>query len=172
MPVLSILTYPAAILRARAEPVETVDDALRTLASSMIATMHAAPGVGLAAPQIGIGRRLLVMDPSRGEEPEAPIVMINPHILRIGEGTRLHEEGCLSIPEHFAEIERPASVEVAFVDHCGKPQQMLCEGLLATIVQHEIDHLDGVLFVDHLSRLKRVRLLKKFLKGQRDDALV
>ena len=132
----------------------------------MLATMYDAPGVGLAAPQIGISRRLIVMDAGRDDEDRDPLVMVNPEILDLSDEMRVHEEGCLSIPEVTAEVERPAEVRVAFLDREGKPQEAELEGIWATIVQHEIDHLNGVLFIDYLSRLKRDMIVKKFTKAE------
>jgi len=166
-----ILTIPEPVLRQTAAPVERVDDDLRRLMDDMLATMYDAPGVGLAAPQIGISRRLIVMDASRDEEPKDPIVMANPMILDRGEEMRLYEEGCLSIPEVTAEVERPAMTRVAFLDREGQPQERVLEGMLSTIVQHEVDHLDGVLFIDYLSRLKRDMIVRKFTKQKRAEAM-
>ncbi len=169
MTILPIIKLPAPILRSKADPVERVDAELLRLADDMLETMYAAPGIGLAAPQVGVPRRLIVMDPSRGEEEKNPIVMFNPEIVSLGETLRLHEEGCLSIPDIYAEVERPGSALVTYVGRDGEAHEMLCEGLLATVVQHEIDHLNGVLFIDHLSRLKRQLLIKKFYKMRRDN---
>jgi len=166
-----IITIPDPVLRQTAEPVERVDDALRKLMDDMLVTMYDAPGVGLAAPQIGVSRRLIVMDGARDDEPRAPIVMVNPEILERSEELRLHEEGCLSIPEVTAEVERPAVTRVAYLDREGKPQEAELEGILSTIVQHEIDHLNGVLFIDYLSRLKRDMIVKKFTKQKRAEAM-
>jgi len=166
-----IITIPDPVLRQTAEPVERVDDALRKLMDDMLVTMYDAPGVGLAAPQIGVSRRLIVMDGARDDEPRAPIVMVNPEILERSEELRLHEEGCLSIPEVTAEVERPAVTRVAYLDREGKPQEAELEGILSTIVQHEIDHLNGVLFIDYLSRLKRDMTVKKFTKQKRAEAM-
>jgi peptide deformylase len=137
----------------------------------MLATMYDAPGVGLAAPQIGILRRLVVMDAARDDEPKDPIVMVNPEILDCSEEMRVHEEGCLSIPEVTAEIERPAVTRIAYVDREGKQQEAELKGIHSTIVQHEIDHLNGVLFIDYLSRLKRDMIVKKFTKQKRAEVL-
>jgi peptide deformylase len=167
---LPIITIPDPILRQKAATVEHVDKALLKLADDMLEAMYAAPGVGLAAPQVAVLRRLIVMDVSKSDEPRRPICMFNPQILRLGDETRIHEEGCLSIPDIYAEVERPADVRVRFVDRAGKVQEMDCEGLLATVVQHEVDHLDGVLFIDYLSRLKRDRLIRKFHKAKRENA--
>src|SRR3990170_52092 len=171
MAILPIVTIPDPILRKRSLPVERVDDALRRLMQDMLLTMYDAPGIGLAAPQVGISRRLIVMDPSRDEGPKTPLVMINPEILERSEELRLHEEGCLSIPDITAEVERPARAHVAFLDREGKKQEMELEGIWSTIVQHEIDHLNGVLFIDYLSRLKRDMIVKKLTKARRVEAL-
>lgn len=165
-----ILTIPDPILRQTAEPVERVDEELRALMDDMLATMYDAPGVGLAAPQIGISRRVIVMDAARDEEPSAPIVMANPEILSLSEEMSVHEEGCLSIPEVTAEVERPAIARVSYLDREGVRQEADLEGLLATIAQHEIDHLNGVLFIDYLSRLKRNMIVRKFTKQKRAEA--
>lgn len=166
-----IITIPDPVLRQPADPVERVDAELRKLADDMLATMYDAPGVGLAAPQIGISRRLIVMDGARDDEPKAPIVMVNPEILERSEELRVHEEGCLSIPEVTAEVERPAITRVSYLDREGKPREAELEGILSTIVQHEIDHLNGVLFIDYLSRLKRDMIVKKFIKQKRAEAM-
>jgi peptide deformylase len=169
MAILPIITIPEPILRKTAEAVERVDPALLALAEDMLATMYDAPGIGLAAPQIGISRRLIVMDPSRDEEPNEPLVMINPVILERSVEMRQHEEGCLSIPDFTAEIERPAITRVGYIDAGGRKQETTLEGLWSTLVQHEIDHLNGVLFIDYLSRLKRDMVVKKFSKAKRAE---
>jgi len=166
-----IITIPDPVLRTEAAAIERVDDELRKLADDMLATMYDAPGVGLAAPQIGILRRLIVMDAARDDEPKAPLVMINPEILERSEEMRVHEEGCLSIPEVTAEVERPSVTRVAYLDREGKRQEEELEGILSTIVQHEVDHLNGVLFIDYLSRLKRDMIVKKFTKQKRAEAM-
>ena len=171
MIIYPILTIPDPVLRQQAAPVERVDQELRRLMDDMLATMYDAPGVGLAAPQIGISRRLIVMDAARDEDPRDPLVMVNPEILERSDELRIHEEGCLSIPEITAEVERPAGARVAFLDREGKPQEVELEGIWATIVQHEIDHLNGVLFIDYLSRLKRDMIVKKFTKAKRVEAM-
>jgi peptide deformylase len=171
MAVLPIITIPDPVLRKAAAPVERVDAAVLKLAQDMLATMYEAPGIGLAAPQVGVGRRLIVMDPSRDEDPKEPLVMVNPVILERGAELRTHEEGCLSIPDVTAEIERPALTRVAYVDEAGKEQEKTLEGIWSTLVQHEIDHLNGVLFIDYLSRLKRDMIVKKFTKQKRAEAL-
>jgi peptide deformylase len=169
MAVLPIITIPDPILRTKAEAVERVDATLLKLAKDMLATMYEAPGIGLAAPQIGISRRLIVMDPSRDEEPKEPLVMVNPVILERSAAMRMHDEGCLSIPDVTAEIERPAIARVAYIDEEGKTQEKTLEGIWSTLVQHEIDHLNGVLFIDYLSRLKRDMIVKKFSKTKRAE---
>ena len=169
--IFPILTIPDPVLRQQARPVERVDDELRRLADDMLATMYDAPGIGLAAPQIGISRRLIVMDPAKDEAPKTPLIMVNPEILARSDELRMHEEGCLSIPEFTAEVERPARVRVAFLDRAGKPQEQELDDIWATLVQHEIDHLNGVLFIDYLSRLKRDMVVKRFAKAKRAEAL-
>jgi peptide deformylase len=159
------------VLRKQAKPVERVDDALRKLMDDMLATMYDAPGIGLAAPQIGVSRRLIVMDPAKEEAPRTPVIMVNPEIIERSAELRLHEEGCLSIPDFTAEIERPATTRVAYIDREGERQEMALQGIWSTLVQHEIDHLNGVLFIDYLSRLKRDMVVRKFTKQKRTEAL-
>ena len=171
MAILPIITIPDPLLRKKAAPIERVDAALLKLAENMLATMYDAPGIGLAAPQVGILRRLIVMDPSRDEEAKQPLVMVNPVILARGSEMRTHEEGCLSIPDVTAEVERPAMTRVGFIDTEGKSREQTLEGIWSTLVQHEIDHLNGLLFIDYLSRLKRDMIVKKFTKQKRADAL-
>jgi peptide deformylase len=169
MAILPIITIPDPVLRKRATSVERVDATLLELAQSMLATMYDAPGIGLAAPQVGVLRRLIVMDPSRDEEPKQPLIMVNPVILERGSEMRIHEEGCLSIPDVTAEIERPATTRVGYIDEAGKKREKTLEGIWSTLVQHEIDHLNGVLFIDYLSRLKRDMIVKKFTKQKRAE---
>jgi peptide deformylase len=160
-----IITLPDPKLRLASTPVERVDAALTRLIDDMIETMHDAPGIGLAAIQIAEPIRLLVVDVAKKEEPPAPQVFVNPEILWRADERSTYEEGCLSIPEYYAEVERPACVRVRALDRDGKEREVLAEGLLATVLQHEIDHLDGVLFIDHISKLKRDRVIKKFQKA-------
>jgi peptide deformylase len=169
MAILPIITIPDPVLRKAAEEIERVDPALLKLAEDMLATMYDAPGIGLAAPQVGISRRLIVMDPSRDEEPREPLIMVNPVILERSAELRTHEEGCLSIPDVMAEVDRPATTRVAYVDEAGKQREKTLEGIWSTLVQHEIDHLNGVLFIDYLSRLKRDMIVKRFSKQKRGE---
>jgi len=163
----AILILPDQRLRAVAEPIEKVDAEVKQLAADMLETMYDAPGIGLAAPQIGELRRIVVMDVAKeGEKPD-PIVMINPEILKYSDETVVTEEGCLSIPEIYYEVERPAEVTVRYIDLEGKTVERDAGDRLAICIQHEIDHLDGVLYIDYLSRLKRDRVLKKFQKAER-----
>jgi peptide deformylase len=169
MAILPILTIPDPILRKKAKPIERVDAELSRLVDDMLATMYEAPGIGLAAPQLGILRRLIVMDPAKDEAPKSPIVMVNPEILERSQEMRVHDEGCLSIPDFTAEIERPAKTRVSYVDPQGKKKEAELEGIWSTLVQHEIDHLNGVLFIDYLSRLKRDMVVRKFTKQKRTE---
>ena len=160
-----IIVLPDPKLRLVSRKIERVDDDLRRLIDDMIETMHDAPGVGLAAIQIAEPLRLLVVDTAKKEETPAPQVFVNPEIVWSSEERSTYEEGCLSIPEYYAEVERPASVRARALDREGKLRELLAEGLLATVLQHEIDHLNGVLFIDHISKLKRDRVIKKFQKA-------
>ena len=164
---LPIITLPDPILRKLSTPVERVDDELRRLADDMLETMYEAPGVGLAAVQVGVPRRLVVLDVADEDEKPAPLVLFNPEIVALGSETRLHEEGCLSIPDFRVEIERPASLTLRYIDRDGKPRELDAEGLLATAIQHEINHLDGKLIIDFLSPLKRDMVVRKFKKQAR-----
>ncbi len=167
MAIRQIITAPDPRLRQVSKPVPEVNDDLRALMKDMLETMYDAPGIGLAAIQIGEPVRVIVMDlAGEGEEP-APRYFVNPEILDPSDDMNLHEEGCLSVPEFYDEVERPAKCRVKYLDFDGKEQLLEAEGLLATCIQHEMDHLEGVLFIDHLSRLKRERVLKKLKKEQR-----
>ncbi|MBD0413360.1 peptide deformylase [Oryzicola mucosus] len=168
MTIKPLIILPDPLLRQVSKPVERVDERVRAFAGDMLETMYDAPGIGLAAIQVGEPIRMLVIDLAKeGETPE-PHVFINPEIVQSAEERSVYEEGCLSIPDYYAEVERPASVRVTYLDRDGKPQEMNAEGLMATCLQHEIDHLDGVLFIDHISRLKRDIVLRKFKKLARD----
>ncbi len=167
MAVRPILVIPDQRLRSVADPIVEVDEEIRTLAKDMLDTMYDAPGIGLAAPQIGVMKRIVVIDiAGEGEKPD-PMVLINPEIIRFGDEMQVTEEGCLSIPELYYEVERPNAVTVKYTDLDGNEVEKETEGKLAVCVQHELDHLDGVLYIDYLSRLKRDRVLKKFEKAAR-----
>ena len=170
MAIRPILLHPDPRLKAAAKPVETIDDGLRRLARDMLETMYDAPGIGLAAPQVGVGSRLVVMDCAKGDEPPRPLVLINPAVAWASEERAPHEEGCLSIPDHFAEVTRPVAVEVTWTDLEGAPRRERFEELWAVCVQHEIDHLDGRLFIDHLGPIKRGMITRKMEKLKRDLA--
>lgn len=159
-----IVLLPDPVLRQVCQPIETVDDEIRQLADDMLETMYDAPGIGLAAIQIAVAKRMLVLDVAKEEEPENPMVFINPEIVWQSEDTSVYQEGCLSIPEFFEDVERPTSIGVTFQDRDGEKREIEADGLLATCLQHEIDHLNGVLFIDHISKLKRDRVVKKFTK--------
>ncbi len=171
MTIKPLIILPDPLLRQVSEPVEQVDLEINRLADDMLETMYDAPGIGLAAIQIGVPRRMLVIDVSKEDEENKPLVFINPEILASSDERSTYEEGCLSIPDYYAEVERPATVTVSFVDREGKQQTIEADGLLATCLQHEIDHLNGVLFIDHISRLKREMLIKKFTKAARSRAV-
>jgi peptide deformylase len=168
MSIRPLIILPDPVLRQVSKPVEKVDAALRKLSADMLETMYDAPGIGLAAIQIGEPLRMLVVDLSKEEEPKTPQIFINPEILESGEDRSTYEEGCLSIPDYYADVERPASVRVRYLDADGKQQEVMADGLLATCLQHEIDHLNGVLFIDHISKLKRDMVVKKFKKLAKD----
>lgn len=165
-----IIKLPDPVLKTVSEPVETVDDDIRALLDDMLETMYDAPGIGLAAIQIGERKRLVTIDLSRDETPKQPHFFINPEIVWTSDEMATYEEGCLSIPEVFEEVERPAECRVRFLDRDGAECELHCDGLLATCIQHEIDHLNGVLFIDHISRLKRERVVKKFTKAKKLEA--
>jgi peptide deformylase len=164
MSVKIILTEPNKILRQVSNPVEKVGEDERRLMDDMLDTMYAAPGIGLAAIQIGIPKRIIVMDISRDEDKKEPRYFINPTINNKSKEKTRYEEGCLSVPDQFAEIERPNRCEVEYLDYNGKKQILKADGLLATCIQHEMDHLEGILFIDYLSRLKKSMIIKKLSK--------
>ncbi len=170
MSIKPLIILPDPLLRQVSAPVERVDDDLKRLADDMLETMYEAPGIGLAAIQIGEPLRLLVIDLAKEGEPPAPHVFINPQVLESAEQRSVYEEGCLSIPDYYAEVERPASVRVQYIDRDGRQQEIMAEGLMATCLQHEIDHLNGVLFIDYISKLKRDMVMKKFRKLAKDRA--
>ena len=170
MTIRPIIILPDPKLRLHSAPVERVDGELLALADDMLETMYDAPGIGLAAIQIAVPRRLVVIDTSKEENAREPQIFINPQIVWSSDERSVYEEGCLSIPEYYAEVERPARVRVAYVGRDGKPQELEADGLLATCLQHEIDHLNGVLFVDHISKLKREMVIRKFTKASKREA--
>jgi len=168
MALRDILIAPHPKLKTQAAPVEAVDDELRRLLDDMLETMYAAPGIGLAAPQVGVMQRLIVLDVAGKDSPPAPMCLVNPEIVARGDDKVVAEEGCLSLPEIYGDVERHERVFVRYTDREGGVREMDADGLLARCVQHELDHLDGVLFVDHLSALKRKMLLRKLAKMQRE----
>jgi peptide deformylase len=173
MSLYKIITVPDPVLREVAQPVNAVDAALRQQMDKMLQTMYEAPGIGLAANQVGLLNRVLVMDLSRRDEEETPqpFFMVNPEIVWESEERSVMEEGCLSIPQQYADVERPAIVRVEYLDYDGKKAELEAEGLLSHCVQHEIDHLNGVLFVDYLSSLKRNMIIRKVEKLKKQQAL-
>lgn len=165
-----ILIAPDPRLKQKSLPVEAVDDELRALMDDMLETMYAAPGIGLAAIQVGIPKRVIVLDIAKEDEEPSPLFLVNPEITWHSDMDRIHEEGCLSLPEYYEEVQRPHEVKIAYLDYAGEEQEMHCEEMMAVCVQHEIDHLEGVLFVDHLTRLKRQIILKKLKKSKKQLA--
>jgi peptide deformylase len=164
MAIREILTVPNPVLKQVSQPVAEVDDALRALMDDMLETMYDAPGIGLAAIQIGVPKRVIVMDLAREDAPKEPRYFVNPEILWRSEETLGYEEGCLSVPEYFDEVQRPARVGLRYLNYQGELVEEEAESLFAVCIQHEMDHLDGVLFIDHLSRLKREQAVKKVKK--------
>ncbi|SER89395.1 peptide deformylase [Rhizobium sp. NFR03] len=165
MTIKPLIILPDPLLRQISAPVERVDDEVRRVADDMLETMYDAPGIGLAAIQIGLPRRLLVIDLAKEGDEAAPQVFINPEILTSTDERSVYEEGCLSIPDYYAEVERPAGITLRYLDREGHQQEITADGLLATCLQHEIDHLNGVLFIDHISKLKREMVVRKFTKA-------
>lgn len=164
MAVMEILIAPDPRLKGKSLPVDQVDDDVRNLMEDMAETMYAANGIGLAAPQVGVQKRVIVVDVAKSEEESNLIKMANPEVIWESEDLGVYEEGCLSLPEHYSEVERPAEVKIRYLDENNQVQTIEADGLLATCVQHEIDHLEGTLFVDHISSLKRTMILKKLKK--------
>ncbi len=165
MAVSAIIKLPDKRLRLVSEPVKRIDADIRELVEDMFETQYHAPGIGLAAIQVGVAKRVVTMDLSKKEEAHEPRVLINPEITWTSEKKATREEGCLSIPEYYEEVERPVQVKVKYLDLDGKPHEIKADGLFATCLQHEIDHINGVLFIDHISKLKRDRVIKKFSKA-------
>ena len=163
-----IIIEPDPILRRKSENLDTVDDTVRNLMDEMLKTMYEAPGIGLAAVQVGILKRVIVIDISKENQKKKPIFLVNPIISYKSKNTSTYEEGCLSLPGHFAEIERPAECNVEFVDYEGKKKELKADGLLSTCIQHEVDHLNGILFIDYLSKLKKDFIIKKLKKKKQE----
>ena len=163
-----IIIEPDPILRKKCEPLEIVDDETKKLMDDMLETMYAAPGIGLAAVQVGILKRLVVIDISKDEEKKRPLFLVNPLIVQQSKKTSVYEEGCLSLPGQFAEIERPAECTIKYIDYEGKQKELKADGLLATCIQHEVDHLNGILFIDYLSKLKKDMIIKKLVKQKKE----
>jgi peptide deformylase len=169
MALREIIKLPDKRLRLVSEPVKRIDAGIRKLVEEMFETMYDAPGIGLAAIQVGVAKRVVTMDLSKKEGEHTPQVFINPELIWSSEDKSTHEEGCLSIPEYYEEVERPAQVKVKYLDLDGKAHEIEAKGLLATCIQHEIDHTNGVLFIDYLSKLKRDRVIKKFTKAAKKE---
>jgi len=171
MTVLPIIVAPDSRLKQKSQPVRQVTAEVRQLMDDMLETMYAAPGIGLAAPQVGVLQRVIVLDVAREGEPKQPLQMADPEIVWASDEDATYEEGCLSLPQHYSDVVRPAAVTVRYRDRENTVRELKAEGLLATCVQHEIDHLDGILFVDHISALKRNMILRKLLKTKKAQAL-
>ena len=175
MDLLDIITIPDRTLRKKSDPVERIDDDLKRFMDQLLETMYEAPGIGLAAIQVGLPRRLIALDvvakeseEEEGREPtREPMFLINPEIIWRSDEPSIYEEGCLSIPEYYAEVERPAQIRYRYLDRDGEQQEQDADGLLATVVQHEVDHLEGTLFIDHISKLKRDMVIKRFTKASK-----
>ncbi|MGB3810760.1 MAG: peptide deformylase [Parvibaculum sp.] len=167
MAIREIITAPDPRLKQVSKPVDKVDDELRRLMDDMLETMYDAPGIGLAAVQIGVPKQVIVMDLAREGEPPQPQYFVNPEILSTSDDLAVYEEGCLSVPEFYEDVARPAECRIRFLDYQGEIREMDCEGLFATCIQHEMDHLKGILFIDHLSKLKRSMMLKKLVKAKK-----
>ena len=167
MALLDIITAPDPRLKRKADPVTAVDAATAKLMADMLETMYEAPGIGLAAPQVGVLKRIIVADPAREEEDPRPLKMANPEILWVSDACKPHEEGCLSLPDEYEMVTRPDRIRVRYVDETDTPRELEADGLLAVVIQHEMDHLDGVLFVDHISTLKRNMILRRLTKQKK-----
>tara|TARA_Y100000816_G_C25988609_1_gene516330 strand:+ start:248 stop:772 length:525 start_codon:yes stop_codon:yes gene_type:complete len=165
---LKIITEPDPILRTKSSSLEKVDSEIRALLDNMLKTMYDAPGIGLAAVQVGILKRAIVIDVSKPEEKKKPIFLVNPKITFKSNDYSTYEEGCLSLPGHFAEIERPSECHIEYIDYDGKKKNLKAKGILATCIQHEIDHLEGILFIDYLSKLKKDMIIKKLVKQKKE----
>ena len=168
MALKKILIEPNKTLRQKSLPVEKVDGELQKLIDDMLETMYAAPGIGLAAIQVGVPKRIIVLDIASKDEPKNPMCFINPEIIEKSETNSSYEEGCLSVPGQFAEIDRPSKCYLKYLDYYGQPKELKAEGMLATCIQHEIDHLEGILFIDYLSKLKKSMIVKKLSKQKKE----
>jgi len=167
MSLREIVTEPSDILRKKSLPVDLVDEDLQKLMNDMLETMYAAPGIGLAAIQIGIPKRVIVLDIARKDAPKNPMCFVNPEIISKSQNNSTYEEGCLSVPGQFAEIERPDKCHIRYLDYYDHPKELKAEGMLATCIQHELDHLEGILFIDYLSKLKKSMIIKKLSKQKK-----
>ena len=167
MALRKILTEPNKILREKSMPVEKIDEDLQKLMDDMLETMYAAPGIGLAAIQVGVPKRVIVLDIAPKDEPRNPIFFVNPEIIKKSDNNSTYEEGCLSVPGQFAEIDRPDKCHIKYLDYHGQPKEIKAEGMLATCIQHEMDHLEGILFIDYLSKLKKSMIIKKLSKQKK-----
>ncbi len=172
MTIHPIIVAPDPRLKIKCKSIDKVDDDIRTLMDDMLETMYAANGIGLAAPQIGHGKRIIVIDLAREEEDPAPLRMANPEIIWVSDDDYVHEEGCLSLPEHYSEVVRPGAVKVRYLDHQNEIRELDAKDMMSVCIQHEMDHLDGVLFVDHISSLKRNMILRKLTKQKKLEASV
>ena len=167
MALREILTEPNSILRQKSSAVEKVDVDLQRLMDDMLETMYAAPGIGLAAIQVGVPKRVIVLDLARNDEPKNPMCFVNPEIIKKSSTNSTYEEGCLSVPGQFAEIDRPDKCHLRYLDYYGEKKEITVEGMLATCIQHEMDHLEGILFIDYLSKLKKSMIIKKLSKQKK-----
>ena len=172
MAIRPIIIAPDPVLKTKAKPVENIDGGIVRLMDDMLETMYRAPGIGLAAPQIGILQRVIVVDVAEKDEKPQPFAMANPEILWKSDETSVHNEGCLSLPDHYADVTRPKQVRLRYIDRNGEVRELDADNLLATCVQHEIDHLNGVLFIDHISLLKRNMILRKLQKAKKSQEMV
>ena len=168
---LPILVAPDPRLKAKSRPVAKVDASVRRLMDDMLETMYAAPGIGLAAPQVGELTRVIVVDIAKDDEPKNPHLLANPELVWVSDEDSSYEEGCLSVPEHYAEVTRPSRIRVRYLDRDNEMRELEAEGLLATVIQHEMDHLEGILFIDYLTSLKRNMILRKLLKARKAEAV-
>ena len=167
MALRKILTEPNKILREKSIPVEKIDEDLQKLMDDMLETMYAAPGIGLAAIQVGVPKRVIVLDIAPKDKPRNPMFFVNPEIIKKSDNNSTYEEGCLSVPGQFAEIDRPDKCHIKYLDYHGQPKEIKAEGMLATCIQHEMDHLEGILFIDYLSKLKKSMIIKKLSKQKK-----